>query len=79
MATVQKITPFVTYDGTAEEAARFYVSLFDDAKINHIQKNPGTGGVMVVDFQLAGQRFVALNAGGHDLRPHQRGLVLGRL
>jgi predicted 3-demethylubiquinone-9 3-methyltransferase (glyoxalase superfamily) len=66
MATVQKITPFLTFDGKAEEAARFYVSLFDDAKIVHVQNNPATGQAMVVELQLAGQRFVALNAAGPD-------------
>lgn len=42
------------------------MSLFDDAGINHVQKNPADGSTMVVDFRLAGQRFVALNAGGPD-------------
>mgnify|MGYP001246851771 CR=1 FL=1 len=66
MATVQKITPFLTFDGHAEEAATFYVSLFEDAKINQVQKNPATGQAMVVSFQLAGQSFIALNAAGPE-------------
>lgn len=68
MANVQKITPFLTYDGKAEEAARFYVSLFEDAKIDHVQKNPATDTAMVVSFHLAGQRFVALNASGENFK-----------
>ena len=66
MATVQKITPFITYDGTAEDAARFYVSLFADSKVVNVQKNPASGQAMVVSFELAGQKFVFLNAGGPD-------------
>jgi predicted 3-demethylubiquinone-9 3-methyltransferase (glyoxalase superfamily) len=65
MASVQKITPFLTYDGTAEEAANFYVSLFPDAKVQHVQPGPG-GKALVVRFELAGQSFLALNAGGPD-------------
>lgn len=65
MAKVQKITPFVTYDGTAEDAARFYVSLFDDSKIDHVQPGP-QGKALVVKFHLGGQSFLALNAGGPD-------------
>jgi predicted 3-demethylubiquinone-9 3-methyltransferase (glyoxalase superfamily) len=52
----QKITPFLWYDGKAEEAARFYVSLFKGSKINSV--NP-----MTVSFTLAGQEFIALNGG----------------
>ena len=63
MATVQKITPFLTFAGQAEEAATLYVSLFDDAKVLHVQPGPD-GKAMVVRFQLAGQAFLALNAGG---------------
>lgn len=63
MATVQKITPFLTYDGRAEEAARFYVSLFQGARVVHVQPGP-EGKAMVVKFELAGQTFLALNAGG---------------
>jgi predicted 3-demethylubiquinone-9 3-methyltransferase (glyoxalase superfamily) len=55
-AAKQKITTFLWYDGKAEAAARFYVSLFKNSKI--ISTNP-----MVVRFSLAGQEFLALNGG----------------
>jgi predicted 3-demethylubiquinone-9 3-methyltransferase (glyoxalase superfamily) len=57
------------FDGEAEEAARFYVSLLPDSRIDHVQKNvtdsPAgkAGSVLVVKFTLAGQRFLALNGG----------------
>jgi len=51
-----KVTTFLWYDGKAEEAARFYVSLFKGSKINSV--NP-----MTVSFTLAGQQFLALNGG----------------
>lgn len=54
--TRQKITTFLWFDDTAEEAARFYVSLFEDARI--VSKSP-----MMVVFELAGQRFMALDGG----------------
>lgn len=65
---MSKITPFLWFDTQAEEAARFYVSLFEDSKIVAIARygeaGPGPkGSVMTVSFQLAGQRFIALNAG----------------
>lgn len=68
MQISQKITPFLWFDGQAEEAAAFYVSLFDDAKILDTTRY-GEGGhrpagtVMTVTFQLAGQEFGALNGG----------------
>ena len=65
MANVRKITPFITYDGVAEEAARFYVSLFADSRIVHVQPGPG-GKPLVVKFELAGEPFLALNTGGPD-------------
>jgi predicted 3-demethylubiquinone-9 3-methyltransferase (glyoxalase superfamily) len=64
-----KISPCLWFDGEAEEAARFYVSLFPQSRIDHVQRNvadsPGgkTGTVLVVGFTLAGQRFMALNGG----------------
>jgi len=68
---MQKITPFLWFDGRAEEAAEFYVSLFEDAKIvdtTHYPEGapppaPADGGVMTVTFQLAGQEYMALNGG----------------
>lgn len=64
----QKITTFLWFDHQAEEAARFYTSLFDDSRIVDVQRygpaGPGEPGtVMTVTFELAGQRFTALNGG----------------
>jgi predicted 3-demethylubiquinone-9 3-methyltransferase (glyoxalase superfamily) len=68
MTKIQKITPFLWYDTEAEEAARFYTSIFPDSKIGAISRygdaGPGPkGSVMVVSFTLAGQEFMALNGG----------------
>jgi len=65
---MQKISPFLWFDSEAEEAANFYVSLFDDSAITDISRypegSPGPAGqVMSVNFRLAGQEFMALNAG----------------
>ena len=62
---MQKITPFLTFDGHAEAAARLYVSLLPDSRINGITMSPmAPGSVMTVDFTLAGLRYTALNAPG---------------
>jgi predicted 3-demethylubiquinone-9 3-methyltransferase (glyoxalase superfamily) len=63
-----KITPCLWYDRQADEAARFYCSLFADSGIvETLHYGPDMhlpeGTVLTVDFRLAGQRFVALNAG----------------
>ena len=68
MDVKQKITPFLWFDTEALEAAEFYVSLFEDAKILSVSRygegGPGpAGSVMVVNFQLAGREFMALNGG----------------
>jgi predicted 3-demethylubiquinone-9 3-methyltransferase (glyoxalase superfamily) len=66
---MSKISPCLWFDGEAEEAARFYVSLLPDSRIDRVQKNvidsPAgkAGAVLVVEFTLAGQRFLALNGG----------------
>ena len=64
----QKITTFLWFDNQAEEAARFYTSLFDDSRIVAISRYPNAvpdkaGSVMLVTFELAGQKFHALNGG----------------
>ncbi len=64
----QKITPFLWFDKQAEEAAQFYVSIFKNSKILNVSRygdaGPGPkGSVMVVNFQIAGQEFTALNGG----------------
>jgi predicted 3-demethylubiquinone-9 3-methyltransferase (glyoxalase superfamily) len=58
----QKITPFLWFDGKAEEAARFYVSIFPDSAVTGITPGP-TGAALVVAFRLAGLEFLALNGG----------------
>ena len=65
---MQKITPFLWFDGKAEEAAKFYTSIFRNSKITGIARYPeGTPGpagtVMTVSFELDGQKFLALNGG----------------
>ena len=65
---MQKITPFLWFDGNAEEAVNFYVSIFKDAKILNLSRygeaGPGPKGtVMSATFQLQGQEFIALNGG----------------
>lgn len=62
MKPSQNITPFLWFDGRAEEAAHFYTSIFKDSKILSTMPGPG-GSVMGVTFSLAGQEFIALNGG----------------
>src|SRR5688572_28622413 len=71
-ASVQQITPFLWFDGQAEEAARFYVSVFKKGKLGTISRFPdagqdvhhrAAGSVMTVEFVLNGLPFVALNGG----------------
>jgi predicted 3-demethylubiquinone-9 3-methyltransferase (glyoxalase superfamily) len=63
-----KITPFLWFDTQAEEAARFYASVFPNSKVGTIshygEAGPGTpGSVMTVEFELDGLEFTALNGG----------------
>lgn len=66
---MSKISPCLWFDGEAEEAANFYVSLLPDSRIEKVQNNvidgPGgkAGTVLLVEFTLAGQRFIAVNGG----------------
>jgi predicted 3-demethylubiquinone-9 3-methyltransferase (glyoxalase superfamily) len=71
---MQKITPFLWFDNKAEEAAKFYVSIFKNSKIGSIThygeagakvSGKPKGTAMVVTFQLNGQEFMALNGGPH--------------
>jgi predicted 3-demethylubiquinone-9 3-methyltransferase (glyoxalase superfamily) len=67
-AVTGKITPFLWFDGKAEEAANFYVSVFENARIlgvsRYAENSPGPAGtVMTVEFELEGQKFIALNGG----------------
>ncbi|TNC24332.1 VOC family protein [Amycolatopsis alkalitolerans] len=66
--TDKALTTCLWFDGNGEEAANFYASVFDDAKIGrigrYVEGEHGTpGAVMVVEFELNGQKFIALNGG----------------
>jgi len=72
MASVQRIVPCLWFDDRAEEAAKFYVSIFRNSRINEISRYSEAGqevhgrkpgSVMVVSFDLDGQSFTALNGG----------------
>lgn len=65
---MQKITPFLWFDGKAEEAAHFYTSIFKNSKIVDLMRygeaGPAPKGtVMSATFELDGQKFIALNGG----------------
>src|SRR6202012_4582601 len=66
---MSKITPCLWFDGEAEEAVNFYVSLLPDSKIEVVQRNPidapggKAGTVLVMEFKLGGLKFMALNGG----------------
>ena len=67
---LQKITPFLWFDGHAEEAAGFYASVFPNSKVVNVvrygEAGPGpAGSAMTVEFVLEGQKFVGLNGGPH--------------
>src|SRR6202035_4708275 len=66
--TIQRITPFLWYDSQGEDAAKLYVSVFANSRITYVSRygdaGPGPkGSVMVVAFELQGQRFTLLNGG----------------
>ena len=58
----QKITPFLWFDGKAEDAAKFYAAVFKSAKLGKTVAGPD-GKAMVVPFEIEGQQFTALNGG----------------
>ena len=65
---MQKIRPFLWFNGQAEEAANFYTSIFKNSKVVAVRRygeaGPGPkGSAMSVEFQLEGEDFVALNGG----------------
>ncbi|MCW3122366.1 MAG: hypothetical protein JWQ38_1858 [Flavipsychrobacter sp.] len=65
---MQKITPFLWFDGNAEEAMNLYTSIFSNSKIGEIVRYPEgapgpAGSVMTASFQLEGQEFTVLNGG----------------
>ena len=68
MLKAKEIKTFLWFDGQAEEAARFYASVFENGKVGAVARypegSPGPAGtVMTVEFQLDGRTFVALNGG----------------
>ena len=69
---MQRITPFLWFDDKAEEAAKFYTSIFKNSKIGNISRygkegyeihGRPMGTVMTVEFQIEGKEFIALNGG----------------
>ncbi|HTC47566.1 MAG TPA: VOC family protein [Candidatus Aquilonibacter sp.] len=65
---MQKITPFLWFDGNAEEAANFYTSIFKNSRITGTRRcgdaGPDSkGSVLTISFQIEGQEFVGLNGG----------------
>ena len=69
---MQKITPFLWFDDQAEEAAKFYASIFKNSKVGRILRYDAeaakasgrpVGSVLTIEFELEGQRFTALNGG----------------
>jgi predicted 3-demethylubiquinone-9 3-methyltransferase (glyoxalase superfamily) len=71
---MQKITPFLWFDGQAEQAAKFYTSIFKNSKVGRIlryseevakvsESGRPVGSVLTIEFEIAGQKFVALNGG----------------
>ena len=72
MPEIQRLTPCLWFDQQAEEAARFYVSIFQNSKIGNVARYTEAGqeihgrppgSAMTVAFQLDGQEFLALNGG----------------
>lgn len=63
-----RITPFLWFDSNVEEAVDFYLSVFPNSRRLSELRNPGDasgpkGGILTIEFELSGQRFVALNGG----------------
>lgn len=71
-APIQKVVPSLWYAKEAEEAARFYASIFPESRVNSVSSLPAdspsgpAGSVKVVEFTLFGQSFMAMSAGPHD-------------
>ena len=69
---MQKITPFLWFDNQAEEAAKFYTTVFKNSKVGRILRYDETsaktagrpaGSVLTIEFEIGGQKFTALNGG----------------
>ncbi|MGE0549213.1 MAG: VOC family protein [Kofleriaceae bacterium] len=80
--TIQKITPHLWYAREAEDAARFYASIFPDSKVDRVTAMPASspsgpaGSVKIVDFTLFGQPFTAISAGPLDAFNHAISFVV---
>ena len=80
---MQKITPFLWYAKEAEEAAKFYTSIFPNSRVVRVTAMPRRiterppGSVKVVEFVLFGQEFTAMTAGQMD--PFSRGVIRRQL
>ena len=62
---IQKIVPHFWYTNEAEEAARFYASVFPDSHVDRVTTLPAAGSTVIVEFTLFGQEFLAISAGPH--------------
>jgi predicted 3-demethylubiquinone-9 3-methyltransferase (glyoxalase superfamily) len=75
----QQIIPFLWFNGNAEEAVNYYVSLFKNSKIENVSRYPD-GRPMVIEFQLDGQDVMALNGGetgeGNPGKPYPGSVAL---
>ncbi|MGB9473660.1 MAG: VOC family protein [Candidatus Udaeobacter sp.] len=69
---MQKLTPFLWFDSQAEEAVKFYTSIFENSKVGKILRydeasakaaNRPVGSVLTIEFEIEGQKFTALNGG----------------
>lgn len=82
MAIKQQITPHLWFADKAEEAARFYASIFPDSRVDRVTPIPAdtpsgpAGSVVVVEFSLFGQGFMAISAGPLDPFNHAISFVV---
>jgi len=80
--SIQKITPHLWYAKEAEEAARFYASIFPDSRVTRVTPLPAAspsgpaGSVKLVEFTLFGQPFMAISAGPLDSFNHAISFVV---
>lgn len=79
---MQKITPFLWYTNEAEEAAKFYTSVFPNSRVIRVVSMPSEspsgppGSVKVVEFEVCGQSFTAMSAGQHEPFNHAISFVV---
>lgn len=78
------ITPFLWFTGQAEEAANFYVSIFENSRVTDVSRygdaGPGpVGAVMTIDFELDGQSFMAINDPQQSPQPPSDEFIQGKI